>query len=205
MSSRRPQTAVCADPPQPAPGGGLRALAVATVAAALVAAWPVRAEMDAAEYQSGSRRLTEAERAQEAANQREAREREARAEAAREAAAAEARRAAEARAAMRPPGERLVEARCAVCHGKDAIAAKCRGWLGWWVIVLRMEWFNGAHFDAGDRATIVTHLADSRRASAAAVALEWAAAMIALVPVVCLAAARRLRRRESPSRSDTPA
>ncbi|MCC7218239.1 MAG: hypothetical protein IT517_15790 [Burkholderiales bacterium] len=160
------------------------------------------AEMDAAEYQSGSRRLTEAERAQEAARQREAREREARAEAAREAAAAAARHAAEARRATRPPGERIFEAQCLGCHAEGAIAAHRHGWLGWWVVVLRMEWFNGAHFATGERSAIVAHLAASLPAAAFAVAREWTLALLAAtVPLVVAGAmVRRHRRRARPGR-----
>jgi hypothetical protein len=170
----------------------------AAIAAALVvlvsvaAPRPLGAEMSSDEYQTGEQRLSPDERdrqAQRIQQERElaeviAREREALAE--------RARREEQARLAARPLGVRLVESRCGVCHGPDYLHERRYGWLGWWSVVLRMQYVNGARFEAGERRVIVTHLARSQPAGSLLQVLEWAAACAALA--LLLAAGLRLRR-----------
>lgn len=151
------------------------------------------AEICSGEYQPGERRLTREQRAQEAERLRQEREQAEAREREREAQAEQARREAQARLAARPLGERLVEARCNVCHGPDALREHRYGWLGWWAVLLRMELVNGARFDAGERSAIVSHLAATQAGSTLRRTTEWTLAVG--LPVLLLAVARVLLRR----------
>lgn len=71
----------------------------------------------------------------------------------------------------RPWPVRLTELRCAGCHGEAYHRERAHGTLGWLLVLLRMEWFNGARFEPGERRVIVAHLA--RDASAAREAAEF--------------------------------
>jgi hypothetical protein len=75
---------------------------------------------------------------------------------------AEAAARDQAARAARPPGERLLEARCLSCHDRPQIDAQPHGAVMWWATVLRMEWLNGATLHRGERAALVAHLADGR-------------------------------------------
>jgi hypothetical protein len=187
-------------------GPRVRVLSAFLLATALAScAAPVLAEMSADEYQSGARRLTAAERAQEAARARAETERARSAERAQRAAEEEARLDEERRLAARPLGVRLVERRCTACHAPDTLARSRHGWLGWWNVLLRMEWLNGATVGPGERSIIVAHLADVQRASAARVALEWVAAITAIaVPLALVARFGRRRGTSDPSRGNRP-
>ncbi len=154
---------------------------------------PGAAEMSGEEYESGARRLTPAQRAQEAERIRQERERAEALERERQAQEEKARRDEQARLAARPLGVRLVEARCGACHGPEHLRDHRYGWLGWWSVLLRMEYVNGAHFEAGERGVVVDHLVASRPASGARLALEWFAA--AAAPLLALGAGWRLLRR----------
>jgi hypothetical protein len=77
---------------------------------------------------------------------------------------AEARRQQEAELAARPYPVRLVEARCLGCHRMDHLLDRPRTRLGWELVALRMQRFNGAHLDPGERAVIAAHLARTRPA-----------------------------------------
>lgn len=134
--------------------------------------------MCAGEYQSGSRRLSPAERAREMQRIEQEREREAQRERERQAQEEQARQARAAALAARPLGVRLVEARCGVCHPPDYFESRGRTYIGWWATVLRMEVFNGARIEAGERAPIVAHLSNSHRATAARQAIEWLLAVL---------------------------
>ncbi|AGA32631.1 hypothetical protein TVNIR_0944 [Thioalkalivibrio nitratireducens DSM 14787] len=72
---------------------------------------------------------------------------------------AEARRQREAELAARPYPVRLTEARCLGCHRMDDLLERPRTRLGWELVALRMQRFNGAHLEPGDRAVIAAHLA----------------------------------------------
>lgn len=150
--------------------------------------------MDASEYQPGARRLTPAERARELKWLQDQAAREAQRERERQAIEERARQAAAAARAARPPGERLLEARCGPCHGPDQLRARRYGRLGWWAVLARMQWLNGARFDSGERRAIVAYLVATQRAGWKREALEWAIA--AAIPTLSLAALGwyRLRR-----------
>jgi hypothetical protein len=74
---------------------------------------------------------------------------------------AEARRQREAERAARPYPLRLTEARCLGCHPMDALLERPRTRLGWELVALRMQRFNGAHLKPGERAVIARHLAET--------------------------------------------
>lgn len=148
-------------------------LVLACLIGAALAACPARGEMSAGDYQAGSRRMSNADRARESARVAEEHERAAVAAQDREAEAAEQKAALQARRQAMPPGARLVEDRCTTCHTTDVLSAYRRGWLGWWAIVLRMEMLNGARIDSGERREIVAHLSSRQRGSLARTAAEW--------------------------------
>lgn len=159
----------------------------------LAAPPPAAAEMSADEYQSGERAMTRAERAREAERIRQERERGEAIEREREEQAEQAGCEEQARLAARPLGVRLVEARCAVCHGPDALSDRRYGWLGWWSVLLRMEYIHGARFEPGERRVIVAHLASSQSAGRMRGWLEWIAAAAA-VSLLLAAGCRQLPR-----------
>lgn len=70
--------------------------------------------------------------------------------------------------AVAPPADsdpgRSVAVRCKGCHGYGAYATKQHTRLAWHLIVLRMELLHGADLRAGERSSIVDHLAASSRA-----------------------------------------
>lgn len=72
---------------------------------------------------------------------------------------AEERRQREAERAARPYPVRLTETRCLGCHGMETLLEQRRTRLGWELVALRMQRFNGAHLEAGERAVIAAHLA----------------------------------------------
>jgi len=128
---------------------------------ALAGAGSALAEMGSGDYQppvparsaSPEERLREAERQVRERAEAERRVREA------------SRREEEARLARqrlldeRPYAVRLTESRCAGCHGEGYYRERAHGTLGWLLVLLRMEWFNGARFEPGERRVIVAHLA----------------------------------------------
>lgn len=61
--------------------------------------------------------------------------------------------------AARPYPVRLTESRCLGCHGLDTLAERPRTRLGWELVALRMQRFNGAYLEAGERGVIAAHLA----------------------------------------------
>lgn len=161
---------------------------------------PLRAEMggddyrspgaitDAAERQRLAQQL-ERERAQAAeAEVRRESERQARAEAERQ------------RRMARPPGERLVEARCSACHRPDVVDSSRHTPLGWRLVVERMRWWHGADVPASDVAPIVGHLAATFPAPRPRAWLEWSvlagACTLPLIGVLGYRARRRRRARE---------
>ena len=100
----------------------------------------------------------------------------------------------EARLAARPMGVRLVERRCGPCHEGTFIAARRYGRPGWWATVLRMEWFNGARFEADERSVIVAHLTMTQGAGPVRTAIEWALPPLAIaLPLGAWLALRRMR------------
>jgi hypothetical protein len=137
--------------------------------------------------------MTRAERAREAERIRQQRERAEAIEREREAQAEQARREEQARLAARPLGVRLVDSRCGVCHGPEYLRDRRYGRLGWWTVLLRMEYFNGARFEPDERRVIVEHLARTHSAGRMREWFEWVAA--AAVVTLVIAAGRHLRHR----------
>jgi cytochrome c5 len=153
---------------------------------ALGAAPGLHAEMCSGEYQSGARRVTTQEREQADAALRREREREAQAHAEQQAREVSARQAQAQRRAALPAGARLIEDRCTVCHGADTLAQQRHGGPGWWLIVVRMELFNGARLAPGERRLVVDYLATHQAAGPVRVAIEWS--VLALVAAALVAA-----------------
>jgi hypothetical protein len=168
--------------------------------AVLSAGWtPAFGEMCAGDYQTGSRRLSKAQRAQEQSRVDAERERSERLEAEQLAMEQAARRAEEERLAARPAGVKLVEARCGTCHAPEFIQGHTDSYLGWWLIAMRMELLNGARLQAGERHVIVAHLATTQPSGALRSAVQWSA--LAMIPAGLIASTflviRRYRRSSS--------
>lgn len=155
------------------PGEWRKRIAAGLLLGTLACAGSARAEMGSGEYQPPAparsagpeERLREAEaqvrmRAEAERRAREASQRE-----------EEARQARQRMLDARPWPVRLTELRCAACHGEAYYRERTRGTLGWLLVLLRMEWFNGARFEQGERRVIVAHLA--RDASTAREAAEF--------------------------------
>jgi hypothetical protein len=113
-----------------------------------------------------------------------------------------ARRAAERKAeqarlaavqAARPPGERLLEARCTACHTLAVVDGRRQGALGWRWTVERMRWWHQARLGPGEAGTIVAQLGRSHGAGAWRALLEWALALLLALAAAAgpLAVARR--------------
>ncbi|MCC5986134.1 MAG: LPXTG cell wall anchor domain-containing protein [Pararhodobacter sp.] len=113
-----------------------------------------------------------------------------------ERARAEAERIEAERLAARPLGERLVEARCAACHGPESYREADLGWLGWQATVWRMDMFSGAGLQRGQHAVIVDWLHAQYPPSGARRAMEWLALLAGLVALaLALLWLRRRRKR----------
>jgi hypothetical protein len=98
---------------------------------------------------------------------------------------AEARRQVEAELAARPYSVRLTEARCLGCHNMDRLLERPRARLGWELVALRMQRFNGAHLKPGERAVIARHLAEAYPAPAHRKVAEAATlALLVLAPAL---------------------
>jgi len=96
---------------------------------------------------------------------------------------AEARRQREAELAARPYPVRLTEARCLGCHSVDPLLEQPRTRLGWELVALRMQRFNGAELKPGERAVIAKHLAETYPAPSQRKMAEAAIlAVLALAP-----------------------
>lgn len=173
----------CAESPAARTAARLSARGIAALVfiALLSLAAGADAEMCSGEYQSGERRMSAKERALERARVREEQERTARLQRERDEAALAARRAEDERLAARPLGLRLVEQRCTTCHSPDQLARHRYGPIGWWAVLLRMEFLNGARFASGERRVIVAHLASAHAATALQASIEWGAAIIGVI------------------------
>ena len=101
------------------------------------------------------------EQQQEAERQRQEDEREAR------------RRTAEKAAwEALPYPLRLTRARCTACHAADNYANQRHNRIGWELVILRMQHFNEARLDTGERSMIAAHLAAAYPASGWAALIE---------------------------------
>jgi hypothetical protein len=111
----------------------------------------------------------------------------------------EARQQREAELAARPYPVRLTEARCLICHRLEDLLDRPRTRLGWELVALRMQRFNGAYLEPGERAVISGHLARTHPAPMyQRIAEPLILITILLAPV--LVWWRWWRRRRSPSR-----
>lgn len=110
---------------------------------------------------------------------------------------AESRRQREAELAARPYPVRLTETRCLGCHGMETLLEQRRTRLGWELVTLRMQRFNGAYLEAGERAVIAAHLARNSPAPTHR-RLAEPLVLILVVTLPVLLIWRRLRRRSVP-------
>lgn len=96
----------------------------------------------------------------------------------------EAARQRERELAARPLAVRLLEARCTACHEPAYFEDREHSRIGWELVILRMQWLNGAELGAGERSVIATHLAEKRPASMVRVLLDVA---VVLSPIAIVA------------------
>lgn len=168
-------------------------------------ALPAAAEMDASEYQveqligsSGERARIKGEIAREIDREAElARRVELERERQRaEAAAAEARR---------PYPERLLQARCTLCHPPGNYLNQYHTLLGWHLVIARMRWLNRAPLGSGEQFVLALELARLRPAPADEAAIEYGlgAGAAALPALAGWAAWRWVRRRRRDQRPGT--
>lgn len=141
----------------------------------LLVAAPASGEMESSEYEP-------TENLKQSAQDLERRKREIEAERQAEARRAEEERVAEealrlargAELAARPYSVRLLEARCTACHVRESFTHIRHSWLGWQAVILRMQYFNGARLNPGERGDLARHLAVAQPASLGEAALEYA-------------------------------
>jgi cytochrome c5 len=132
------------------------------MAAALCAlALDLPAEMSGDDYQSSTEPVSPAERARRATEMVAERQREAQAQARRAAQAASRQAEHERLLLLRPPGERLLLARCTTCHTLGVLEGQGRSHLGWRWTVERMRWWHGARLSAADSGLVARHLAST--------------------------------------------
>lgn len=169
----------------------------------LVALWvaPGRAEMDAADYKidqatkSGSvRDNVKAEIAREIEEDARKAQREIEDEARR-------RAQVEAEEAARPYPQRLLQARCTLCHPADNYLSQRHTEIGWNLVILRMRWLNRAPVRLDEHIVLARELARLRPAAGAEALAEYglgAGALTLSLAVPALFAwglTRRIRRR----------
>lgn len=152
---------------------------------------PAQADIDVSEYQTS--RAVQSERERRALQQHFEIER--RQEVEREAArrGAEERRLAEeqARQAARPWPERLTDARCTRCHTDQNYQRASHALPGWWLVILRMRYFNQAELTWQEMWIISQHLTSAYPAEFSIVLFEWLAPLLLLPIMIVLAKWRR--------------
>lgn len=172
---------------------GALLLGLGVLFAVAVPAW---ADVDVSEYQTRAVPGSEKEQARlKARIEEEAR---LEAERARREAEEETRRIAAERARLeaRPYPVRLTERRCTLCHTPDNYSRSGHTWLGWQMVVLRMQYLNHCPLEPGERGVIVAHLSATQPAPLGEALMEWGACLMAvLIPVALGAAAWAWRRR----------
>jgi len=139
-----------------------------------------RAEPDAADYKVDP--VIPAGRSREQLRTEIAREREQEARQAQREAEQEAQQRAQAEAeeARRPYPQRLLQARCTLCHPADNFLNHRHTAIGWHLVILRMRWFNRAPIALDEQAVLAGELTRVRPAAAADGVLEYGAAAGAL-------------------------
>jgi hypothetical protein len=162
-----------------------------------------QAEPDAADYQV--ERTVPAGRAREQLEADIARDVEQEARRAQHEAAQQAlqRAQADAEEARRPYPQRLLQARCTLCHSADNYLNRRHTLLGWHLVILRMRAFNRAPLALDEHAVLAAELARVRPAAGVDALVEVALGTGAVA--LPLAAPwwlgwRLRRRRSSPSR-----
>ncbi|MCC7166297.1 MAG: hypothetical protein IT565_01875 [Rhodospirillales bacterium] len=60
--------------------------------------------------------------------------------------------------------EAHVYRRCTRCHNAENFHDKRYGWIGWELVLLRMQFLNGARFEPGEWARIRAYLLERKRA-----------------------------------------
>lgn len=173
----------------------MRACALGLLAALWAA--PVAAEPDSADYQVDKTVSTSKERDRIRREIGSEVEREA-AQARREAEELERQRAeAEAAEARRPYPDRLLQARCTLCHPADNFLNVHHTLLGWHLVIGRMRWLNRAPLDWDEQVVLAGELARLRPAAADAVTIEYGFGVGAIVlpPLAGWAVWRWMRRR----------
>lgn len=110
----------------------------------------------------------------------------------------EATRQRERELAARPLAVRLLESRCTSCHEPAYYEDREHTRVGWELVILRMQWLNGAELGAGERGIIAAHLAEKRPASMVRVLFDAAVVLspiaIAALSVLAWRGWRRRRR-----------
>jgi len=155
----------------------------------------LQAEMSGDDYRSTTELASPAQRERRAGELAAERQREAQAQARREAQAA-ARQAEHERVLLqRPPGERLLQARCTACHTLHVLDGQGRNYLGWRWTVERMRWWHGARVSAADSDLVARHLAFTYPVGNWISYLWWSGAVLVALALAMLG--RRVRRRQS--------
>ena len=169
----------------------------------LLACWaaPVFAELDAADYQVDE--VIRSKRQRERIRDEIDREIDQQAQRERREADEEVRQRAEAEAAeaRRPYPERLLKARCTLCHPPNNYLNQAHTMLGWHVVIARMRWLNRAPLEWDEQFVVAAELARLRPAAAGTAAIEFGlGAGAAAVPTLAgWAAWRWMRRRRQPA------
>ncbi len=158
----------------------------------LSSAYPAQADIDVAEYQTSRSVQSEDERRALQQNFETERRREAEREAALRAAAERELADAQARQAARPWPERLTQARCTHCHADQNYLRIRHALPGWWLVILRMRYFNRAELTWPEMWIISQHLTTTHPADSWIVLLEW---LVPLLPFSTLIVLVKWRRR----------
>lgn len=152
---------------------------IASLLFSLVCASAIYADIDPSEYELKSSIRSEKERERFRLQLEKSRAEEVEHERAQ--AEIEARQQAEEkeRLAARPYPVKLLEARCTKCHAATHYENQNHTWLGWLLVAVRMEYFNDAILNPGDRKVIVAHLAETYPANGSDALIEWLAQLLA--------------------------
>jgi hypothetical protein len=166
------------------------------VALWLVFSTPVAADIDDSSYDTHSESVSAA--ARQAMDARLAQERQREEERERREREAEAREEAARQAALaaRPYPVRLLEQRCTACHASTHYMEQSHTLPGWWFVVVRMKYLNGAELAPAEMPILAAHLSEIRGAAGLEAALEYAAlpTLLALPWVTAVLWRRRGRR-----------
>lgn len=146
------------------------------------AALPAHAEMAGDDYRSPSVLSSPQERARVAEELEAERQRMAFEAEQQQKAQARAMALQRQQAQQRPPGERLLDAKCTSCHSLDIVKSQHKSRLGWRWTVERMRWWHGASLEWGEAGVITQHLAQTRGAASSSIWL-LAGAGVAVVGI----------------------